>query len=170
MRLNSDFFLRPETNPRVALVTVKPALDSIDWALLAALQDDARLSFNELARRVHVSAPTVAQRIRRLEESGVIVGYHAHIDPAAVGLPVVAQVRMKCYGARCITVHPELLDDLPEVVEVSRLTGDVCSMLRVVTTSVAELERILVRLASHGETASAMVLSTPIPWRPLTPG
>jgi Lrp/AsnC family leucine-responsive transcriptional regulator len=144
-------------------------LDAIDWALLTALQADARLSFNELARRVHLSPPTVAQRVRRLEEAGVIRGYHARVDPMAAGLPVVAQVRMKCYGARCITVHPELLDDLPEVVEVSRLTGDVCSMVRVVTTSVADLERILVRLAAHGETASAMVLSTPIPWRPLTP-
>jgi Lrp/AsnC family leucine-responsive transcriptional regulator len=148
---------------------VKPDLDAVDWALLEALQEDARLSFNELARRVHLSAPTVAQRVRRLEETGVITGYHARVDPAAAGFSVVAQVRMKCYGARCITVHPELLDDVPEVLEVSRLTGDVCSMVLVATTSVAELERILVRLASHGETSSAMVLSTPIPWRPLIP-
>src|SRR5690348_12719740 len=115
------------------LAFVKSDLDSVDWALLTALQEDARLSFNELARRVHLSAPTVAQRVRRLEESGAITGYHARVDPAAASLPVVAHVHMKCYGARCITVHPELLDDLPEVVEVSRLTGDVCSMLRVVT-------------------------------------
>jgi Lrp/AsnC family leucine-responsive transcriptional regulator len=148
---------------------MKPDLDAVDWALLEALQEDARLSYNELARRVHVSAPTVAQRVRRLEEAGVISGYHARVDPAAAGFPVVAQVRMKCYGARCITVHPELIDDIPEVLEVSRLTGDVCSMVLVATTSVAELERILVRLASHGETSSAMVLSRPIPWRPLTP-
>ncbi|GAA0321335.1 Lrp/AsnC family transcriptional regulator [Actinoallomurus spadix] len=148
---------------------MKPDLDAVDWALLGALQEDARLSYNELARRVHLSAPTVAQRVRRLEDAGVITGYHARVDPAAAGFPVVAQVRMKCYGARCITVHPELLDDLPEVLQVSRLTGDVCSMVLVATTSVAELERILVRLASHGETSSAMVLSTPISWRPLTP-
>jgi Lrp/AsnC family transcriptional regulator, leucine-responsive regulatory protein len=148
---------------------MKPDLDSVDWALLGALQEDARLSYNELARRVHLSAPTVAQRVRRLEEAGVITGYHARVDPAAAGFPVVAQVRMKCYGARCITVHPELLDDIPEVLEVSRLTGDVCSMVLVATTSIAEFERILVRLASHGETSSAMVLSTPIAWRPLTP-
>jgi Lrp/AsnC family leucine-responsive transcriptional regulator len=149
---------------------VKIELDAVDWALLGALQANGRLSYNELARQVHISAPTVAQRVRRLEDAGVIIGYHARIDPAAAGLPVVAHVRMKCYGSRCITVFPELLDDLPEVVEVSRLTGDVCSMARVVTTSVTELERVLVRLASYGETASAMVLSTPIPWRPLTPG
>lgn len=104
---------------------MKITLDAIDWALLDALQADARLSYNELARRVHLSAPTVAQRVRRLEDAGVITGYRAGIDPVAAGLPVVAHVRMKCYGARCITIHPELLDDLPEVVEVSRLTGDI---------------------------------------------
>lgn len=147
---------------------MNPHVDAVDWALLEALQTDARLSFNELARRVHMSPPTVAQRVRRLEDAGVITGYHARVDPTVAGFPVVAQVRMKCYGSRCITVHPELLDDLPEVVQVSRLTGDVCSMVLVVTTSVAELERILVRLASHGETSSAMVLSNPIPWRPIT--
>ncbi|MGM1059681.1 Lrp/AsnC family transcriptional regulator [Saccharothrix sp. Mg75] len=145
-------------------------LDGVDRALLEALQDDARLSYNELARRVHVSPPTAAQRVRRLENAGVITGYRATVDPTAVGRPVVALVRMKCYGARCITVHPELLDDCPEVVEVVRLTGDICSVVKVVTTSVSELERMLVRLGGYGETSSAMVLSTPIPWRPVPTG
>ncbi|MBW4719783.1 Lrp/AsnC family transcriptional regulator [Saccharothrix obliqua] len=145
-------------------------LDRVDWALLEALQEDARLSYNELARRVHVSPPTVAQRVRRMENVGVITGYRATVDPTAVGRSVVALVRMKCYGPRCITVHPELLDDCPEVVEVVRLTGDICSVVKVVTSSIAELERLLVRLGGYGETSSAMVLSTPIPWRPVTAG
>ncbi|MEU6149882.1 Lrp/AsnC family transcriptional regulator [Actinosynnema sp. NPDC047251] len=145
-------------------------LDRVDWALLEALQEDARLSYNELARRVHVSPPTVAQRVRRLENAGVITGYRATVDPTAVGRSVVALVRMKCYGPRCITVHPELLDDCPEVVEVVRLTGDICSVVKIVTSSIIELERLLVRLGGYGETSSAMVLSTPIPWRPVTAG
>ncbi|GGP36195.1 Lrp/AsnC family transcriptional regulator [Saccharothrix coeruleofusca] len=145
-------------------------LDAVDRALLDALQEDARLSYNELARRVHVSPPTVAQRVRRLENAGVITGYRATVDPTAVGRPVVALVRMKCYGPRCITVHPELLDDCPEVVEVQRLTGDICSVVKVVTTTISELERLLVRLGGYGETSSAMVLSTPIPWRPVPTG
>ncbi|XVV04160.1 Lrp/AsnC family transcriptional regulator [Actinosynnema sp. CA-248983] len=143
-------------------------LDRVDWALLEALQEDARLSYNELARRVHVSPPTVAQRVRRLENAGVITGYRATVDPIAVGKTVVALVRMKCYGPRCITVHPELLDDCPEVVEVVRLTGDICSVVKVATTSITDLERLLVRLSGYGETSSAMVLSTPISWRPIT--
>lgn len=151
-------------------MVVSTELDGVDWALLDALQEDARLSYNELARRVHVSPPTVAQRVRRLENAGVITGYRATVDPTAVGRPVIALVRMKCYGPRCITVHPELLDDCPEVVEVVRLTGDICSVVKVVTTSISELERLLVRLGGYGETSSAMVLSTPIPWRPVRAG
>ncbi|PSL55642.1 AsnC family transcriptional regulator [Saccharothrix carnea] len=151
-------------------MVVSIELDGVDWALLEALQEDARLSYNELARRVHVSPPTVAQRVRRLENAGVITGYRATVDPTAVGRSVVALVRMKCYGPRCITVHPELLDDCPEVVEVLRLTGDICSVVKVVTTSISELERLLVRLGGYGETSSAMVLSTPIPWRPVPAG
>jgi Lrp/AsnC family transcriptional regulator, leucine-responsive regulatory protein len=155
---------------RSSFAVVSIELDRVDWALLEALQEDARLSYNELARRVHVSPPTVAQRVRRLENGGVITGYRATVDPTAVGRSVVALVRMKCYGPRCITVHPELLDDCPEVVEVVRLTGDICSVVKVVTTSISELERLLVRLGGYGETSSAMVLSTPIPWRPVPAG
>ncbi|QUF01684.1 Lrp/AsnC family transcriptional regulator [Actinosynnema pretiosum subsp. pretiosum] len=164
------FFSGSESVRRASLSFVRTDLDAVDWALVDALQADARLSYNELARKVGVSPPTVAQRVRRLENAGVITGYRAVVDPTAVGRSVIALVRMKCYGPRCITVHPELLDDCPEVVEVVRLTGDICSVVKVVTTSVSELERLLVRLGGHGETSSAMVLSTPIPWRPLTAG
>ncbi|WP_210407850.1 Lrp/AsnC family transcriptional regulator [Allokutzneria sp. NRRL B-24872] len=144
-------------------------LDKVDWALLDALQEDARLSYNELSRRVHVSAPTVAQRVRRLEAAGVIQGYHARVDPTAAGRPVIALVRMKCYGARCITVHPELLADCPEVMEVVRLTGDICSVVKVAAPTIRALEQLLERLSRYGETSSAMVLSTPIDWRPVAP-
>ena len=163
-------FLRVEASCGSSFVIVSIELDGVDRALLEALQEDARLSYNELARRVHVSPPTVAQRVRRLENAGVITGYRATVDPTAVGRPVIALVRMKCYGPRCITVHPELLDDCPEVVEVVRLTGDICSVVKVVTTTISELERLLVRLGGYGETSSAMVLSTPIPWRPVPAG
>src|SRR3954470_10843889 len=156
--------------PADSFVFMSTDLDAVDWALLEALQEDARLSYNELARRVHISPPTVAQRVRRLENAGVITGYRAAVDPTAVGRSVVALVRMKCYGPRCITVHPELLDDCPEVVEVVRLTGDICSVVKVVTTSVQELERLLVRLGRHGGTFHRLVLSTPIPWGPVLAG
>ncbi|ASO22931.1 Lrp/AsnC family leucine-responsive transcriptional regulator [Actinoalloteichus hoggarensis] len=140
-------------------------LDDLDWALLDHLQADARTSYNELARRVGASAPTVAARVRRMEESEVITGYRAEVDPSGVGLGVQALVRMKCYGPRCITLRPEQISDWPEVLGVLRLTGDICSLVHVATPDVARLERLLERLWEYGETASAMILSWPVPMR-----
>ncbi|APU17771.1 MULTISPECIES: Lrp/AsnC family transcriptional regulator [Actinoalloteichus] len=140
-------------------------LDDLDWALLDHLQADARMSFNALARQVGASAPTVAARVRRMEESAVITGYRAEVDLAGVGLGVEALVRMKCYGPRCITLRPEQITDWPEVLGVLRLTGDICSLVHVATPDIAGLERLLERLWQYGETASAMILSWPIPLR-----
>src|SRR5690606_36659450 len=77
-------------------------LDAVDWRILTELQADGRLSYNELSRRVALSPPAVAERVRRLEERGVITGYHAHVDLDAVGLSVVALVQMGCYGPLCL--------------------------------------------------------------------
>ena len=107
----------------------------MDWALLRELQADARLSYSELSRRVHLSPPAVAERVRRLEESGVITGYHAHVDLARAGRPVVAMIRMSCYGARCILHDPQVVD-WPEIREIHRITGDACSMLKVAAGSI----------------------------------
>ncbi len=89
--------------------------DEIDWRLLDELQQDARLSFNELARRINLSAPAVAERVRRLEAAGVITGYHAHVDPTRAGRTVAALVRMACYGPRCLLRHPETIERSPEI-------------------------------------------------------
>jgi Lrp/AsnC family transcriptional regulator, leucine-responsive regulatory protein len=129
--------------------------DATDWLLLAELQQDGRLSFNELARRINLSAPAVAERVRRLEQSGVITGYHAHVDP--------------CYGPRCLLRHPDVLEQSPEILEVHRLTGDACCLLRVAVGSMAEFEALIDRLADHGQPSSTMVLSSPVPWRPVYP-
>jgi Lrp/AsnC family leucine-responsive transcriptional regulator len=75
-------------------------MDRTDWHILDELQADARLSINELGRRVSLSAPSTGDRVRRLQDSGVVTGYHAHVDPASVGRSVRAFVRMQCYGRR----------------------------------------------------------------------
>ena len=110
----------------------------MDWALLRELQADARLSFSELSRRVHLSPPAVAERVRRLEESGVITGYHAHVDLTRAGRTVVALIRMSCYGARCILHDPEVAG-WPEILEIHRITGDACSMLKVAAGSIDDV-------------------------------
>ncbi len=139
----------------------------MDWALLRELQADARLSFSELSRRVHLSPPAVAERVRRLEETGVITGYHAHIDLARAGRAVVALIRMSCYGSRCILHDPDV-PDWPEILEIHRITGDACSVLKVAAGSIGEFEAVIDRLAPYGQPSSTMVLSTPLGWRPLT--
>lgn len=143
--------------------------DEIDWRLLDELQLDARLSFNELARRINLSAPAVAERVRRLEAAGVITGYHAHVDPVRAGRTVVALVRMACYGPRCLLRHPETIERSPEILEVHRLTGDACCLLRIAVGSMAEFEALIDRLSDHGQPSSTMVLSSPLPWSPVRP-
>ncbi|WP_221475526.1 Lrp/AsnC family transcriptional regulator [Sphaerisporangium rubeum] len=140
----------------------------MDWALLTELQADARLSYNELSRRVHLSAPAVAERVRRLEETGVIAGYHARVDLARAGRRVSALVRMSCYGVRCV-LRDETALAWPEIVEVHRVTGDTCCLLRVATTSMSAFEELIDRLAPYGQPSSMMMLSSPLPWRALTP-
>ena len=73
-------------------------MDRVDWRILAELQQDARMFFNELSRAVNLSAPAVADRVRRLQDTGVITGYHAQVDPTRAGRAVRAIVRMHCYG------------------------------------------------------------------------
>lgn len=140
----------------------------MDWALLRELQADARLSFSELSRRVHLSPPAVAERVRRLEEAGVVTGYHAHIDLDKAGRTVVALIRMSCYGPDCI-LRDQSVAQWPEVLEIHRITGDACSMLKVAASSIDAFEQVIDRLSRHGQPSSTMVLSTPLDWQPITP-
>jgi Lrp/AsnC family leucine-responsive transcriptional regulator len=141
-------------------------VDDMDWVLLGELQADARLSFSELSRRVHLSPPAVAERVRRLEETGVISGYHAHVDLALAGRPVVALIRMSCYGAHCILRDPSV-SGWPEILEIHRITGDACSMLKVAAGSIEAFEQFIDQLAPYGRPSSTMVLSSPLGWQPV---
>ncbi|MFC9085278.1 Lrp/AsnC family transcriptional regulator [Nocardiopsis dassonvillei] len=142
-------------------------LDSVDQRILAELQQDGRLSFNELSRRVNLSAPAVADRVRRLTDRGVITGYHAHVDPAAAGLPVTALVRMECFGAHCL-LRDEASLEMPEILQVHRVTGDDCCVLLIAVRSMEHFEEVIDRLAEHGRPSSTMVMSSPVPWRPVS--
>jgi Lrp/AsnC family leucine-responsive transcriptional regulator len=141
-------------------------MDELDWRLLGELQADARLSYNELSRRVNLSSPAVAERVRRLERDGLITGYHAHVDLARAGRPVSALVQVRCYGARCLLRDPEVAD-WPEVLQLHRVTGGACCILLVAVGSMIEFEGFIDRLADYGQPSSTMILSTPIDWRPL---
>ena len=139
-------------------------MDAVDWRILAQLQADSRLSQNEISRRVNLSAPAVAERIRRLTDAGVITGYTARIDPGALGRSVQAFVQLDCYGARCILKDPSL-PDWPEVLELHRVTGDACSVLRIAVADMAQFQELIDRLARYGKPTSALLLSSPVPWK-----
>lgn len=143
-------------------------MDAMDWELLRELQADARLSYSELSRRVHLSAPAVAERVRRLEEAGVLSGYHAHVDLPRAGWTVLAVIRMSCYGSRCVLRDPAVVT-WEEVLELHRVTGDACCLLKVVAPSMAGFEALIDRLAPYGQPASTMLLSSPLTWRAVGP-
>jgi Lrp/AsnC family leucine-responsive transcriptional regulator len=146
--------------------TGKPALDQLDRALLSALDDDPRCSTAELARRAGTSAPTARERVRRLEEGGVIRGYRLDVDPASVGLPVAAWVRIRP-GPGQLPSIAELAARTPEVSECHRISGEDCFLLKVHVAAIDALAEVLDRFLLHGQTVSSFVVSTPVP--PRTP-
>jgi Lrp/AsnC family transcriptional regulator, leucine-responsive regulatory protein len=145
-------------------------LDDTNLALIAELQVDARLSLAELGRRVGLSAPAVADRLARLESSGVIRGYRADIDPAGLGLPVAAWVRVRP-GPGQLSRIAELAQQTPQVSECHRVTGDDCFLLKVHAAGIAELEPVLDRFLLLGQTTTAVVVATVVaPRTPTPPG
>jgi Lrp/AsnC family leucine-responsive transcriptional regulator len=145
----------------------KDHLDDVDWRILDELQRDGRLSFNELGRRISLSSPAVAERVRRLEATGVITGYRAVVDPGQAGQSLAAFVEMRCHNDRCL-LKTSTADDFPEIVEIHKLSGDHCVMLRVRAGSIQHLESFLERVGRHGELRSSVVLSTQFEGRPVS--
>jgi Lrp/AsnC family leucine-responsive transcriptional regulator len=117
---------------------------------------------------VNLSSPAVAERVRRLEEAGVITGYGARVDAAKAGLPLTAFVQMRCALGSCL-LKTTTAEEFPEVTEIHKLSGTACSMLRVRVASMQHLEGLLERLGTHGEMNSHIVLSTQYEGRPVEP-
>jgi Lrp/AsnC family leucine-responsive transcriptional regulator len=150
-------------------INMTAPLDEVDRRLLRELHQDSRLTIAELGRRASLSRPATAARLRRLEESGVIKAYTIQVDPAKLGFPLLAVVRIRTMDPTGRALAP-ILDTLPEVVECRRLTGEDCIATLVWARSVEHLEQITQRLASAGHTITAVVFSTWFDNRlPLTP-
>ncbi|HEU5469059.1 MAG TPA: Lrp/AsnC family transcriptional regulator [Actinophytocola sp.] len=141
-------------------------LDEVNVRLLTELHDNPRLAMSELARRVGMSAPAVTERVQRLERLGVIAGFRMEIDPAALGMPVTAIVRIRP-GPGQLPKIAEAARSTPQVVECLRITGEDCFLLRIHGPSIGELEEILDRFLLYGQTTTSIVVSTPVPLRPL---
>ena len=145
-------------------------LDAIDVALLRALAASARVSVAELARLVGLSPPSVAERVRRLEEAGIVRGYEARIDPASLGRPLTALIRVRPMPGQLRKVA-SVLEGLEAIVECDRVTGEDCFVARAHLASVEELEKLIDRIIPFAMTNTAIVQSSPIPRRlPPLPG
>jgi Lrp/AsnC family transcriptional regulator, leucine-responsive regulatory protein len=139
-------------------------IDRTDWQLLDALQKDGRASYADLARVVSMSPSAVAERVRRLEEAGVIAGYRATVDPVRVGLDVMAFVRLRYPTGNYRPFHA-LLDSTPEIVEAHHVTGEDCFVLKVVARSMRHLEEVTGRIAGLGSVTTSVVYSSPLTGR-----
>lgn len=144
-------------------------LDEVGWRILVELQEDGRLPFAELGRRVGLSTPAVIERVRRLEEAGIIKGYHAEVDPARIGRGIVAIIRLRGSNAETSLRIGRILASCPEVVEAHHLTGDDCFSCKIHVASVGELERVIGELAQYGNTTTSIVLSSPVARRAFGP-
>jgi Lrp/AsnC family transcriptional regulator, leucine-responsive regulatory protein len=139
--------------------------DELDRRIIAELQAAPRLRVAELARRVALSGPAVAERLRRLEDTGVL-SYHAEVSPRALGYTMCAIVRISPSGGG-LRLIPEIARDTPAVTECHRITGEDCYFMKVYLRSVDELEPILDRFTPYGRTTTSIVHSSPVPPRPL---
>ncbi len=140
-------------------------VDQTAWRLLRELQADARLSFSALARRIGMSTPAVAERVRRLEESGAIVGYRATVDRARLGRPLGAFLWLTTSTTSYQRVIA-LCGSLDAVIECHHVTGEDCFLIRLAVTSVAELEDVIARFRRFGTAHTSVVLSSPITDKP----
>ena len=139
------------------------SVDGTDWGIVEALQEDARLTWAELGRRVNLSPPAVAERVKRLEDQGVIKGYRAEVDLARLGLPMQAVIRIATANSAECTNLGGRLREVPEVLECYRVTGSDSYVIRVALRSMEHLEELLERVApTYGDTITAMVLSAPV--------
>jgi Lrp/AsnC family leucine-responsive transcriptional regulator len=136
-------------------------VDSINAQLLAELQEDARLSVAELGRRVGLSSPAVAERIQRLEETGVIRGYHADVDPRALGWSLTAVIRIRP-APRELKKVADLARATPEVVDCRRMTGEDCYILTAHLRDVEHLEQVIDQFTPYGVTTTSIVQSAPV--------
>lgn len=143
-------------------------LDEIGRQILRALQENARISFSELGRRVGLSSPAVAERVHRMEESGILKGYTAIVNQEKIGFPITAFIRVAASAGR-LQEADDMARTIAEVIEGHHLTGTDGFILKVAVSSVGHLEEIINQMGHYGQTTTSIVLSSPVTNRVLDP-
>ncbi len=136
-------------------------LDATDLRILEALIHDARVSIADLARSVGLSPPSVSERMRRLEEAGVIEGYTLTINPKALGLPIAAWLRIRPMPGQLHKVA-DILRAMPEIVECDRITGEDCFIARAHIETVGDLEKLIDQVIPYAMTNTSIIQSSPV--------
>ncbi|OWY38256.1 AsnC family transcriptional regulator [Xenophilus sp. AP218F] len=139
-------------------------MDRYDKKILRALHENARVSFAELARRVNLSAPAIADRVAKLEQAGVITGYHARIDPSRVGLPISCLIELTVKHLEYYLVI-EQIRNTPEVIECASITGTSGLMIKVAVDTMPALQALIARLMQFGDTKTSIIIDMPVPPR-----
>lgn len=147
---------------------IEKLLDETGWRLLSELQQNARLSYKELGQRVGLSLPSVAERVRKMEEAGIITGYHAEVNLNSLGLPILAIIRLGSFvGESCARVAAQA-SEIPEVLECYKVTGTDCAVVKVVAASMLHLEQIIEQLSRFSIASTSIVFSRPMKNRAIT--
>ena len=136
-------------------------LDDVDCRLLEALTRDARQSVADLARLVGLSPPSVSERIRRLEEAGIIEGYTIRLNPLALGLPLAAWLRIRPLPGELQKVA-DILRGMPQLTQCDRITGEDCFLAKAHVRSVADLEKLIDKIIPHAMTNTSIIQSSPV--------
>ena len=136
-------------------------LDELDRRILEILAANARVSLKELALEAGLSSPSAAERLRKLEERGVINGFTVSVNPARLGYPLQAVVRVRPMPGMLHIVE-RLIQDTPEIVECDKITGDDCFVAKMLVRDMGELDTILDRIAEKAQTNTSIVKSTPV--------
>jgi Lrp/AsnC family leucine-responsive transcriptional regulator len=143
-----------------------PDLDAIDHQIISELAIDGRVPLAELGRRISLSAPATAERVRRLEQAGVITGYRAEINPRALGYPLAAIVRVSPSAGQLRKIA-ELAAEIPQITECHRITGEDCFYITLHLRGIEELPELLDRFLLYGQTTTSIINDSPVPDRPL---
>ncbi len=136
-------------------------LDEIDAIILTTLIENGRTSTAELARKVRLSSPSVAERVRRLEEAGIITGYSANVSAEAIGLPIAVWFRVRPVPGEMQRVA-KIIQGIPQITQCDRVTGEDCFLARANLESIADMERVIDLIVPYAMTNTSIIQSSPV--------
>ncbi|EMA6342894.1 Lrp/AsnC family transcriptional regulator [Bacillus cytotoxicus] len=141
-------------------------MDEIDKKIILLLQEDARMTVTEMTEHLHLSRPSITERLKRLHDAGIIEKYTARISPEAVGKPIQAFLRIESLKIPCKHFEKIIYEE-HQILECHRVTGESCYYLKVAVCSMKELEALIDIVIPFGTVKTSMILSSPIPYRPI---